>query len=125
MRILNNHARGLTQWKILGLVVILFLLAALAIPQFVRVRTTSSPNACVNNLRWIELAKQQWAREKGKGPDAVPAASDIQPYLGREAAGMLPTCPVDPDNSFATSYSINNMATRPTCNIVPSSHVLP
>jgi len=125
MRSTNSLERGFTPWKLLGLVVILFLLAAIAIPQFVRPRTTSSPNACVNNLRLIDSAKQQWALERGKGPDDIPAASDIQPYLERGNAGLLPTCPVDSNNSFSSSYSINNMATKPTCKILPSNHVLP
>jgi competence protein ComGC len=125
VRIINSHNRGFTLWKLLGLLVILILLAAIAIPNFVRPRTTFSPNACINNLRLIDSAKQQWAREKGKGPDDTAAASDIQPYLGRGAAGVLPICPVDSNQSFTSSYSINNMATKPTCKILPSNHFLP
>jgi hypothetical protein len=124
MRGTNSHERGFTRGELLGLVVILILLVAMAIPRYVRPRTTFAPNACINNLRLIDLAKQQWAQEKGKGPDDIPAISDLQPYLGRGAAGFLPTCPVDTNNSFTSSYSINNMATKPNCKILPSDQAL-
>jgi hypothetical protein len=123
-RIIKNRERGFTHWKILGLVVVLLLLAALAIPHIVRPHTTTAPSACVNNLRLIDLAKYEWAQEKGKGPDDLPTVSDLQPYFRGGTAGLLPTCPADSSNSFATSYSINNVASRPTCKILPTSHVL-
>jgi len=123
-RSINSQEQGFTRWELLGLVVVLLLLAAMAIPYIVHPHTTSSPNACMNNLRLIESAKYQWAQEKGKGPDDLPAASDLLPYLRGATAGLLPTCPVDSNNSFATSYSINNMASRPTCKILPTIHVL-
>ena len=43
----------------------------------------------------------------------------------RGANGELPTCPVDPGNSFLTSYTPNNVGTPPVCIIVPTTHVLP
>jgi hypothetical protein len=49
----------------------------------------------------------------------------LQPYLGRGINGELPACPVDPQNAFSSSYAANNVGTKPTCNIVSSSHVLP
>ncbi len=123
-RIINSRELRFARWELLGLVVVLLLLAAMAIPYIVRPHTTSSPNACVNNPRLIDLAKYQWAHEKGKGPDAVPTASDLVAYMRGATAGLLPTCPVDFNNSFATSYSINNVASRPTCKILPTIHVL-
>ena len=122
---MNRHERGFTRWELLGIVFILVILVAIAIPHFVRLRTTVAPGACINNLRLIGVAKFQWAQEKGKGPDDIPAAGDIRPYLGRGAAGSLPTCPMDTNNSFTSGYSINNLATQPTCKIWPSIHVVP
>jgi hypothetical protein len=120
-----SHERADARWELLGLVVILVLLVVFAIPYLVGTRTTSAPNACINNLRLIDGAKQQWAREKGKGPEDTPAFSDIQPYLGRGKGGMPPTCPVDSNNNFTSSYSINSVATKPTCKMRPTIHVLP
>ena len=55
----------------------------------------------------------------------VVAGADLQPYLGRGSAGELPSCPVDPANTFATSYSVLNVGSKPTCLIVSSTHILP
>ena len=108
-------------------VAIIGLLAAIAIPNFVRARTTSQQNACINNLRLIDSAKQQWALEKGKQSTDTPVDSDLITYLGRGTAGELPTCPVDSTTppSFDTSYTPNNVGTKPACQVVPTSHILP
>ena len=105
-------------------VAIIGLLAAIAIPNFIRARTTSQQNACINNLRQIDGAKQQWALEKKQSSTASPAATDIQPYLGRGNNGTLPSCPSDSTGVFATSYNIQNISTAPTCNINTTNHVL-
>jgi type II secretory pathway pseudopilin PulG len=106
-------------------VAIIGLLAAIAIPNFVKARTTSQQNACINNLRLIDSSKQQWALEQRQQSSNTPVGSDLQPYLGRGAAGELPSCPVDPANTFATSYGPNNVGSKPVCDIVPSTHILP
>jgi prepilin-type N-terminal cleavage/methylation domain-containing protein len=120
-----NRKWGFTLVEIMIVVAIIGLLAAIAIPNFVRARTTSQQNACINNLRLIDAAKQQWALEKGQASTATPVGTDLQPYLGRGTAGELPYCPVDSTQTFSQSYSPNNVGTKPTCNIVASTHVLP
>jgi type II secretory pathway pseudopilin PulG len=106
-------------------VAIIGLLAAIAIPNFVKARTTSQQNACINNLRLIDSSKQQWALEQRQQNAASPQGSDLQPYLGRGANGELPSCPVDSTSQFSSSYLPNNVGTKPQCQIVTSSHILP
>ena len=121
----NKRQWGFTLVEIMIVVAIIGLLAAIAIPNFVRARTTSQQNACINNLRLVDSAKQQWALEKGKQSSDVPVDSDIQTYLGRGTAGELPTCPVDPAQTFDTSYTPGAVGVKPLCILVPSSHILP
>jgi type II secretory pathway pseudopilin PulG len=105
-------------------VAIIGVLAAIAIPNFVRARTTSQQNACINNLRQIDGAKQQWALENTAPATARPTTTDIQPYLGRGTDGSLPICPADSQQSFVTSYRISNLNRPPSCRISSTNHVL-
>ena len=70
-------------------------------------------NACINNLRQIDGAKQQWALETHAPSNAVPTWNNIQPYLGR---GTLPVCPA------GGSYTIGPLTNASTCTI--KGHVL-
>jgi len=71
-------------------------------------------NACINNLRQLDGAKQQWALETQKTETAVPTAQDIAPYL---KDGLIPACPA------AGKYSINAVNVLPTCSV--AGHALP
>ena len=124
MKIRTSNKSGFTLVEIMIVVAIIGLLAAIAIPNFVRARTTAQQNACINNLRQIDGAKQQWGLENRAGSTATPANSDIQPYLGRGNNGTLPVCPSDSSKRFDTSYVKGNLQTPPTCLINTSNHVL-
>jgi len=71
-------------------------------------------NSCINNLRQIDGAKQQWALEKNKTLDAVPTERDLLPYL---KDGVFPICPE------GGTYSIKSVDALPTCTV--SGHALP
>ena len=122
MKITSRKA-GFTLIEIMIVVAIIGLLAAIAIPNFVHARATSQQNACINNLRQIDGAKQEWALEFKAAATATPGSSDIQPYMGRGSTGSLPVCPLDSQNKFSVSYSIQNLSTAPICNIA-TNHVL-
>jgi TolA-binding protein len=63
---------------------------------------------CINNLRMIEGAKQQWALEKQKPQGALLIAADLAPYL---KTNVLPTCPA------GGVYTINPVGYAPLCSI--------
>src|SRR5438128_7692282 len=118
MQIRVHHKHGFTLVEIMIVVAIIGLLAAIAIPNFVRARTTAQQNACINNLRQIDSAKQQWALETRQATNATPVISDIAPYLGRAGTVAIVTatvvCPAGGQTAtFASSYTINSVSTSP------------
>jgi DNA repair exonuclease SbcCD ATPase subunit len=80
-------------------------------------RRTENANACVNNLRLIDAAKQQWALENKKQSTDTPAMEDLRPYIGRGPNGDLPSCP------DGGTYTIGAVGEKPICS--NPAHVLP
>lgn len=109
-------------------VVLIGLLAAIAIPNIVRSRTTARMNACIDNLSQLDAAKTTWTTAMHINPGVTPADTEIQPFLGRGSTGTLPVCPADSSKTFDTSYNIQPVGTLPTCRILGtatnSPHVL-
>lgn len=79
---------GFTLVEIMIVVGIIGLLAVIAIPSFQKARATSQRNACMNNMRVIEAAKERWAFAYMKNDGDAVRWSDIDPYLKKR-----PECP--------------------------------
>lgn len=124
MKINTSRKAGFTLVEIMIVVAIIGLLAAIAIPNFVRARNTSQKNACINNLRQIDGAKQQWALENGKQDTSTPTSADVARYLGRTAsAGSLAAAKVACPSGG--TYAILAVNTAPTCTQASKGHALP
>jgi prepilin-type N-terminal cleavage/methylation domain-containing protein len=89
----TNQA-GFTLVEIMIVVAIIGLLAAIAIPNFVHSRAKSQATACINNMRQIDYAIQQFAMETGKSSGyQINFPSDLTPYIKLNSNSSIPGCP--------------------------------
>jgi prepilin-type N-terminal cleavage/methylation domain-containing protein len=108
MKTYTNKNSAFTLVEIMIVVAIIGLLAAIAIPNFVKARGTAQKNACINNLRQIDGAKEQWALENKKSAGSAVDTDGVNAYIKGQTT---PNCPA------GGTYSYNAVDTAPACSI--------
>jgi prepilin-type N-terminal cleavage/methylation domain-containing protein len=124
-KLCKQARKGFTLVEIMIVVLIIGILLAIAVPNFIRAREGSRAKSCVANLKQIESAKEQWAMDTKAAPGATPTAADL--YGATKYVKTTPTCP------SGGTYTIAAMDARPTCSIdingtagdTSDDHVLP
>jgi hypothetical protein len=96
----------------------LFVIAAIAVivlavgvPNFIRARATRAAAPCINNLRIIDAAKNEWALEFGKTTNNAPTWDDVRPYLPDSRSHSIPVCP------DGGTYTLGRVGEPPTCSL--------
>src|SRR6185503_4503986 len=107
MKLSTHRNSGFTLVEIMIVVAIIGLLAAIAIPNFVKARTASQRNACIANMKQIDGAKATWALEAKKINSDTPQPSDL---FG--ATAYIRDTPVCPSGG---AYVLEVVSKKPTC----------
>jgi prepilin-type N-terminal cleavage/methylation domain-containing protein len=114
MRIKSHGRQGFTLIEIMIVIAIIGVLIAIAMPNLVKARGTSQKTACINNLRQIDGAKEQWALENKKSAGSAVVDSEVNAFI----KGGVPTCP------GGGAYTYNALDTLPVCSLAASGHAI-
>ncbi len=111
MKVNSTSKAGFTLVEIMIVVAIIGLLAAIAIPNFVKARQASQKSACIANLKQMEGAKATWALETKQIATATPNDTDLfgtDKYIREK-----PQCPA------GGAYTIAGVDAKPSCSRSP------
>lgn len=98
---------GFTLIEIMIVVLIIGILLAIAVPNFMKARESSRTKSCIANLKQIDAAKEQYAMdEKLESGAAIPDGALWPDYIKAE-----PECP------SGGTYAVNDLDTDPTCTV--------
>lgn len=118
IRNLKKNEKGFTLIEIMIVVLIIGILLAIAVPNFVKARTTSQTKSCIGNLKQIDAAKEQYAMDnkltQGAGCD----------WSNLVVAGNAGYIKSQPDCPAGGDYTVGNIGTDPSCSLSGSGHIL-
>ena len=119
----DKRSDPVVNWLLVVTMVCIVGLATILIPNFMRARTRSAWNSCINNLRQIDGATQQWVLENNLTTNDIPTWDAVKPYLGRGPEGSLENiyCPDDKTRTCTNSYTLGKLSTLPSCKIKPGA----
>ena len=122
----QNSGRTFGWFSVVAFLCIVGFLILVAIPNFVHDGRKDPMMRCINNLRQIDAATQQWALEHlNTNSDTVVTWNDVAPYLHRGFGKSLKPlfCPQDRTKTFSNSYALGDWKSPPKCKIKPSNHI--
>ena len=114
----NRESRksGFTLVEIMIVVAIIGMLAAIAIPNFLKARARSQASACINTLRQLDSATQQYAAENKLDSGSPYTLSALRPYFRLDSTGNIPACPAS--GTYSPGSTVTN---SPTCSLSSTS----
>lgn len=110
MRTRTGAEKGFTLVEIMIVIAIIGLLAAIAIPNFLRHREYTQTQACIANLSKIDSAKHIWGVENKKSTTDVPEDSDL--FGAVQYIKVKPECPA------SGTYTLQEIGVHPTCDVL-------
>ena len=97
-------------------------MVVIVVPNFIKATHQSAANACINNLRQIDAAKDEWALENHKTNGTFVAENDLKPYIKLDSDGNIPRC------GIGGKYIIGRVGEDPKCRVGtsawPNIHIL-
>ena len=107
---LNKRRGGFTLVEIMIVVAIIALLAAIAVPGFLRARKRAQATRILNDLRMIDSAVDQYAIETNKSSGSGVLVADWTNYM-KKGSALFNTG----NDIFGNSYGVQTVDTLPKC----------
>jgi prepilin-type N-terminal cleavage/methylation domain-containing protein len=113
--ITRRNVCAFTLVEIMIVVLIIGILLAIAVPNFLQARESSRAKACIGNLKEIDTAKQEWLMDNKAAVftsiEVTPTATSVS-GSGQNLSTYLRTVPRCPESGY---YETGNASQLPVC----------